>query len=52
MQDFSVKGLLYTAEHMTLRCDRVQASSNAFGEEETAQISFSSGTVLVVLSDD
>lgn len=52
VQDFSVKGLLYTAEHMTLRCDRVQASSNAFGEEETAQISFSSGTVLVVLSDD
>lgn len=52
VRDFSVHGLLYTAENMTLRCDRVQASSNEFAQEETAKISFSSGTVLVILSDD
>lgn len=50
--NFSVKGLKYEAEGMTLSCDQVQASSNCFLDEKNAQITFDSGYVLVICSDD
>lgn len=50
--NFSVKGLKYEAKGMTLSCGQVQASSNCFAGEKTAQITFDSGCVLVICSDN
>ena len=52
VEDFSVRGLKYETEHMTLDCGRVQASSNEFAGADEAQISFRSGVVLVMLCQD
>ena len=52
VENFSVKGLKYEAEGMSLDPGLVQASSNEFAEAETAEICFDSGTVLVMLCDD
>ncbi len=52
VRDFSVKGLCYEAENMHLACNQVQASSNCFDGEKCGEISFSSGYVLVIRSDD
>ena len=52
VEGFSVKGLCYEAENMTLECDKVQASSNSFEDDKKGYVSFSSGYVLVVRSDD
>ncbi len=50
--DFSVKGLCYETEGMHLQPDKVQASSNCFNEDKPGEISFSSGYVLVIKSND
>ena len=50
--NFSVKGLRYEAEGMNLSCSRVQASSNCFDGEDEAHITFDSGYVLVIRSND
>ncbi len=50
--DFSVKGLCYEAENMTLKCNQVQASSNCFDGNKRGKISFSDGYVLVIKSND
>lgn len=50
--DFSVKGLCYETEGMHLQTDKVQASSNCFNGENPGEISFSSGYVLVIKSND
>ena len=50
--DFSVKGLYYETEGMHLQTDKVQASSNCFNGENPGEISFSSGYVLVIKSND
>ncbi len=50
--DFTVKGLCYEAENMRLMTNCVQASSNCFDGEKCGKISFSSGYVLVIRSDD
>ena len=50
--DFSVKGLCYDAEGMHLECNKVQASSNCFDDGKPGEISFSSGYVLVIKSND
>lgn len=52
VEEFSVKGLKYTADNMLLKSGLVQATSNEFVEGETAEISFKSGTLLVMLCDD
>lgn len=52
VEDFSVRGLKYETEHMTLDCGRVQASSNEFAMADEAHISFRSGVVLVMLCQD
>lgn len=52
VEGFTVSGLLYTAENMHLSCSEAAASSNEFGESDTAEISFSCGTVLVMLCRD
>ncbi len=52
VEGFSVKGLCYEAEDMTLSCGEVQASSNCFMGEAMGEISFSKGFVLVVRSND
>ncbi len=52
VENFSVKGLCYEAENMTLLCDEVQASSNSFVDGKPGEVSFSSGYVLVVRSND
>ncbi len=52
VKNFSVKGLKYETEGMSLDSGLVQASSNEFAEADTAEISFDSGTVLVMLCDD
>ena len=52
VENFSVKGLKYEADGMTLSPGLVQASSNEFAECEIAELSFDSGTVLVMLCDD
>ncbi len=49
VEDFTVRGLKYETEHMTLRCDLVQASSNQFENEEKAFVSFRHGGVLLVM---
>lgn len=49
---FSVRGLRYSASDMTLDCGMVQASSNCFDEETEAYVSFDSGYVLVIRSND
>lgn len=52
VEDFSVSGLCYKAEKMKLECSKAQASSNCFGTEDKAIVSFSSGYVLVIRADD
>lgn len=52
VEDFCIRGLKYEAEHMTLDCGLVQASSNEFAQEERAYISFRSGIVLVMRTSD
>ncbi len=49
---FSVNGLRYSASNMTLDCGAVQASSNCFDDESEAHVSFDSGYVLVIRSND
>lgn len=50
--DFSVKGLLYETDGMHLQTDKVQASSNCFNGNNPGEISFTSGCVLVIKSND
>lgn len=52
VKNFSIKGLRYEAEGMTLSCGQVQASSNCFNGEKTASITLDSGYLLVICSDD
>lgn len=52
VEGFSVKGLEYEADNMTLRCGLVQASSNEFADCETVQVDFKSGRLLVMLCND
>ncbi|MBQ9757894.1 MAG: thiamine diphosphokinase [Clostridia bacterium] len=52
VKDFTVKGLCYEAENMHLVCGEVQASSNCFVGKKKGEISFSSGYVLVIRSND
>ena len=49
---FSVKGLFYETEDMHLQTDKVQASSNCFDGDNPGEISFKSGYVLVIKSND
>lgn len=49
---FSVKGLRYECENLTLKCGEVQASSNCFDDSTEARVDFDSGNVLVICSDD
>lgn len=50
--DFSVKGLCYEAEGMHLSTSEVQASSNCFNGTNPGEVSFKSGWVLVIKSND
>ena len=50
--DFSIKGLCYEAEGMYLQCSKIQASSNCFNDKNPGKVSFSSGYVLVIKSND
>lgn len=50
--DFCIKGLCYEAESMHLVSGEVQASSNCFVGEKIGEISFSSGYVLTIRSND
>lgn len=52
VKGFSVKGLCYEAEGITLKCGSVQASSNCFAGDSPGEISFSSGYLLVIRSND
>ncbi len=52
VKGFSVKGLCYETENMHLKCDSVQASSNCFDGDNPGEISFSSGYLLVIRSND
>ncbi len=52
VKNFSVKGLGYEAENMTLRNGEVCASSNCFDDGDVAEISFSDGYVLIIRADD
>lgn len=52
VDNFTVKGLKYEADGITLSNGLVQASSNEFSKSDTAYISFDNGTVLVMLCDD
>ncbi len=49
VEDFSVRGLKYQAENMTLRCGMVQASSNQFDGGQEAVVSFRKGGNLLVM---
>ncbi len=49
---FSVKGLKYSAENIVLTCESALATSNEFADKDRAEISFESGRILVILSDD
>ncbi|MBO4940648.1 MAG: thiamine diphosphokinase [Clostridia bacterium] len=52
VNDFCVKGLYYETENMHLVSGEVQASSNCFVDEKIGEISFSSGYILVIRSND
>lgn len=52
VENFSVRGLKYEAEGMTLKCGEAQASSNSFCGAEKAEIEFSEGYILVIRSND
>ncbi len=52
VENFSVKGLKYEAEGITLECDKAQASSNSFLEDGFGEVTFDKGCVLVITSDD
>ncbi len=52
VSDFCIKGLCYETENMHLVSGEVQASSNCFVGERSGEISFSSGYVLVIRSND
>ncbi len=49
VEEFTVQGLKYEAENMTLRCDLVQASSNQFEDGQKAEVSFKQGGTLLVM---
>ncbi|MBO5364951.1 MAG: thiamine diphosphokinase [Clostridia bacterium] len=49
VEEFTVEGLKYEVESMTLRCDLVQASSNQFENSDKATVSFRDGGVLLVM---
>lgn len=46
---FTVKGLKYETENVSLRCDLAQASSNQFDGEKEAKVSFEKGGILLVM---
>ncbi len=50
--NFSVKGLRYEAEGLRLESSKAQASSNCFDGCEKAVVSFDSGYVLTIRSND
>lgn len=52
VEGFSVKGLKYETENMCLEPHLVQASSNEFSNNDIAEITFKSGTLLIILSRD
>ncbi len=52
VEGFSVKGLKYTAENLTLACHQVLTISNVFDGSEKAEISFDTGYLLVMRSCD
>ncbi len=52
VEGFSIKGLKYETENMRLVCDEVRASSNEFADSDTAEISFKSGRLIVMLCAD
>ena len=52
VENFSVKGLEYEAEGMTLECSKAQASSNSFLGDTPGEVTFDKGCVLVITSDD
>lgn len=52
VENFTVKGLKYEADGITLDCGMVQASSNEFSGATKAYISFDSGYLLVMRCSD
>ena len=52
VKNFSVKDLLYEAEGIDLKSGLVQASSNSFSGEAEGTVTFDSGYVLVIHSND
>lgn len=52
VEGFTVNGLKYSAIGIDLSSCAVQASSNEFTDELVADISFNSGKVLVIMSND
>lgn len=49
VEEFSVRGLKYNVEKMTLDFGQAQASSNQFDGEERAEISFKTGGLVLVM---
>ncbi len=49
VENFTVRGLKYETDNMTLFCDRAQASSNQFDGGEMAEISFQEGGIVLVM---
>ncbi len=52
VENFSVQGLKYEAEAITLGCDKVQASSNEFVGKTPGRVSFDKGYLLVMFCDE
>ncbi len=52
VEGFSVDGLRYGASNIKLECSKAQASSNCFDDEKKATVSFESGYLLVIRSND
>lgn len=52
VENFSIKGLRYEAENITLTNSEPCASSNCFDDEKVAEITFSDGYVLVIRAND
>ncbi len=52
VENFSVKGLRYETDGVTLRSGEVLASSNCFDDGTSARIEFDSGYLLVIRAED
>ena len=51
-EKFSIKGLKYETDNMSLDFCQAQASSNEFADDDVAEVSFKNGILIVMRCND